>query len=460
MAVAAEQIEKQQSLSVQPEASDYTAAPVPLEERRGSATMGLLWITMVTGFPSVLIGFEWFKIGVSLPQLIGCVIVSAAILLLYCLPSCMLGAQSGLTYALLSRKVFGRWGSWVVSLNLMWLSIAWYGLTAVFLASGLEGLYHWHFNPMWFSVALAVVMAFNNFFGFSGVANFARYLAGPVLVLWVAFTFIKAGIACPATVWTEPAKIGLPGALTLVSSFVIGYTVWGNEPDYWRFGKPNKRSVLAPIMVALLIGELIFPITGWMLARMTGITDYASATALMNSYAFGGVSFIAAAVLVVTYFAVNDSSLYGAINALQNIHPFPRQQTVGFVAIAGALTAALLSGVPNNFEEVAALSCIFLPCATVVVVAEHWLVSKLHEKPGELSRIPSFEELPAVRWSAIAAFACGCTFGVITAGILPGLAGLRMGVPALQAWVMTLVTYLLFRRIENWRKETNGAKRS
>ena len=31
---------------------------VPLSDRRGPATLGLLWVTMVTGFPTVLIGFE------------------------------------------------------------------------------------------------------------------------------------------------------------------------------------------------------------------------------------------------------------------------------------------------------------------------------------------------------------------------------------------------------------------
>ena len=31
---------------------------VPLSERRSNTTMALIWITMVTGFPSVLVGFQ------------------------------------------------------------------------------------------------------------------------------------------------------------------------------------------------------------------------------------------------------------------------------------------------------------------------------------------------------------------------------------------------------------------
>jgi purine-cytosine permease-like protein len=303
-------------------AQDYTTESVPLHDRRHPVTMGLLWITMVTGFPSVLVGFDWFKQGLSLNQVIGCSLVSCLLLMLYCLPSCLLGARSGLTYALLSRKVFGQWGSCFVSLNLVWVCIAWYGLTAVFLADGLNGLYSGNpLSPLVFSVVLAVLMAFNNFFGFNGVANFARYLAGPMLVVWVLFTFYKAAGTCPAAVWQVPSHVSAPQALTLVSSFVIGYSVWGNEADYWRFGKPSRSHIMLPLLAAVLLGELLFPVTGWLLAYMTGITDYAGATGLMNSYAFGGFSIIAASVLIISYVAVNDSSLYGAINALQNIAP-------------------------------------------------------------------------------------------------------------------------------------------
>lgn len=40
------------------EGRDYCTDVVPLSDRRGPATLGLLWVTMVTGFPTVLIGFE------------------------------------------------------------------------------------------------------------------------------------------------------------------------------------------------------------------------------------------------------------------------------------------------------------------------------------------------------------------------------------------------------------------
>lgn len=435
---------------------DYTSGPVPAHERRGSLTMGLLWITMVTGFPSVLCGFDWFKAGLSLTQVIGCAILSCIILSLYCLPSCLLGSRSGLTYALLSRKVFGSWGSRLVSLNLVWVCIAWYGLTAVFLADGLKGLYQIPVPSVVLAVVLALLMAFNNFFGFSGVANFAGYIAGPMLVGWVFFTFYKATGTCPPTVWTVAPKISAPQALTIVSSFVIGYSVWGNEADYWRFAKPSRRSIAIPLTVSLMIGELLFPVTGWLLAYMTGITDYAAATSMMNKYAFGGISIIAAAVLTISYVAVNDSSLYGAINALQNVAPLPRKRMVGGLALAGCITAGVLSGMSKNFESVASLSCVFLPCATVIILAELMLLRR-KGTAGHLSHVPQFHELPTVRWSAVVSFALGCGVGVLTAGLVPGWERVHMGVPALQAWAVSLISYLLLRQLD---RDTADVKQS
>lgn len=449
LAPCSTRVQKNAPAESEPKAvQDYTSEAVPLKERRHPITMGLLWITMVTGFPSVLVGFDWFKAGLSLPQVIGCSLLSCVLLMLYCVPSCLLGARSGLTYALLSRKVFGRWGSWFVSANLVWVCIAWYGLTAVFLADGLRGLYNVPLSPLVFSVLLAVVMAFNNFFGFSGVANFARYLAGPMLVVWVIFTFFKASTSCPPAVWSVQAHASIPQALMLVSSFLIGYSVWGNEADYWRFGKPSKWQISIPLIVSLALGALLFPVTGWLLAYMSGVTDYAGATSLMNRYAFGGLSFIAASVLIISYVAVNDSSLYGAINALQNIAPIPRRRMVTALAIAGSVTAGVLSGMSKGFEDVASLSCVVLPSATVIIVAELLLMRRDEKSRGQLSYVPSFEELPKVRWSAVLGLLIGCSVGVLTSGIFPAAEQFHVGVPALQAWGTSLFVYLILRRFE------------
>jgi cytosine permease len=430
----------------QSEADDFTHCSVPLRERRDPLTMGLLWVTMVTGFPSVLAGFEWYHGGISFTQVIGLSIISCGLLLLYSFPACYLGARSGLTYALLTRKVFGNWGSRLVSLNLAWISLSWYGVTAVYLANQLNDIFHAHVPMLPFSIGLAVLMAFNNIFGFSGVANFARYAAGPILILWVLSAFGKAASGCPSTVWHEPGTALTMSALTTISAFTIGYSSWGNEADYWRFGKPSKRQIAIPLLMALLIGEILFPLTGWMLGRMGG--SHSSTSSLMDNFAFGGIPLISAVVLFVTYFAVNDSTLYGAINALENITKMRRRTVVGVLTMTGALAAGILCGVSNNFEKVCSISCIVLPSATVVIMAEQFLISRFRGAKDLITHVPHFSDIPTVRWSAVAALLLGCAVGIGTSDLIPGTESWHGGVPALQAWITTLIAYVCFQTFD------------
>lgn len=429
---------------------DHTTDIVPLNARRSPFTLGLLWITMVTGFPTVLIGFEWFKAGLTLVQVLQGVAISCAVLLAYGIPAAYLGSRSGQTYGLLSRKVFGRWGSRLVSSNLIIISMCWYGLTAVFMAKGIQGLFHMETPVLPMAMIFAFLMGINNFFGFSGIANFAKYLAAPVLIAWVGYTFFKASSAVSPAVWSIEPTQSLPHALTMVSAFVIGYGVWGNEADYWRYGKPKKMLSAIPLTMALLIGQVLFPVTGWLMAYLTGITDTAAATSLMNEYAFGGVAAIAALVLFVTYFAVNDSGLYGCINCVENIKALPRRTVVAALTALGAGLAAFFSDNAHAFELVATTSSIILPAATVIVLAEYFILCSPSERQEAFAHVPSFAQLPAVRFPAVTALLIGACVGFLTAGVIPGLDSWRVGVFSLQAWIAATLAYLSIRYTQRY----------
>ena len=429
------------------DAQDHVVDKVPLSERRGPLTMGLLWVTMVTGFPSVLVGFEWFKAGLTISQVLQCVLVSCLILLAYGVPATYLGSKSGLSYSILSRKVFGAWGSRLVSFNLVWLSVAWYGLNAMFLADGLKGLYHFDVPTMWLAAILALVMAVNNMFGFSGIANFARYFAAPVLILWVGYTFFKVAPTCSPSLFAAPAHHSMAFALSTVSAFVVGYSVWGNEPDYWRYSRPKKMLSAIPLMGSLLIGQIMFPLTGWMMAHMSGITEAAPATDLMNHYAFGGLSIIAAIVLVVSYFAVNDSGLYGAINGVENLKELPRRWVVTGLAGTGAIAAYWLATCANAFEIVATLSSVMLPAATIIMLCEYFLFQRQAKEESKFA-IATFDALPTIQHSAVWALAGGIAVGIVTSGLIPGLQSLHVGICSLQSWIACGIFYIVARPIE------------
>lgn len=439
---------------------EHAFSAVPDSERRGPVTMGLLWITMVTAFPSVLIGFEWNKAGLTLSQVLTCSLISCALLLLYYIPASFLGAKTGLNYGSLTRNVFGRWGSRFISLNLIWIFIAWYGLCALFMADGLEGLFHIKLPVMALAVAFAFLMAVNNFFGFKGVANFARFFAAPVLILWVGYTAIKAVSECPATVLTAVPHKSFDAALTMVSSFIIGFAVWGNEADYWRFGKPKVMNSAVPLFIALMIGQVIFPTTGFLIGCMSGITEYGAATSFMNNYSFGGLAVLGAIVLAASYFAANDSNLFGSVQSCENLKSWSHKGWVAVLATLGAVMAAWLSmsGASRSLESIASLNCIILPTPTVIMCCEWFLMSKVFGRSGQtFARVPELSELPGLRWASGIALIAGMIVGVLTAGVIPGTESLHVGIASIQAWITAIVVYVPLRILE-YRREVESSR--
>lgn len=195
---------------------------------------------------------------------------------------------------------------------------------------------------------------------------------------------------------------------------------------------------------------MVFPVTGWLLARQTGITDFESASGLMTRYAFGGLGIataLAALVLIVTYWGLNDANLYAAINGMANLKTFSRKKLTIVLTCIGAFAAALLSHNPKALETVCSVSSTILPCATMIMMTE-WAFAIKEKKQPFFTRVPAFAELPAVRWSALIAFTAGSLVGVATAGLIDGLRFMQFGVSSLQAWITALIVYAILRPMD------------
>lgn len=241
----------------------------------------------------------------------------------------------------------------------------------------------------------------------------------------------------------------LPAAMSIVSAYVIGVAVWGNEADYWRFGKPGTIKCAVPLLVALFIGQVLFPCTGFLVAYINGIRDTFVAASFLTKYSFCGLTIVGATVLGASWFAANDSVLFGSTSAAQTLKPMRHRYCVLLFAIAGTLVAAALciTGTAKSLEYIASLNAIVLPTPTVIMVAEYFLVLRIFGKQSD--RFLSTElGGPTVRWSAIVSLCLGIFIGIITSGMVPGLQSLQFGICSLQAWFVALTSYLLMRSME------------
>lgn len=436
------------------QSGEFVDCAVPIGKRYGPWSMGLLWLTMVTGFPPVIIGFEWSKAGYSLWHVLAGAGLSCVILLVYTVAASYVGARTGLNFPLLCRVLFGKRFSQIISLLQSVLFFLWYSLIAVFVAMELNELVCPNIPIAAIAFFAAVVMSANNIFGFAGVANFARFLAAPLLALWICGLFLKCCLLLPPAMVMAPAQAPFLVSLSGVSSFIIGYAVWGNEPDFWRFGKPNLSATALPLLVAVMLGQIISPVAGWMVAHLARAQAAAAAT---TSYSFGPHPLLAAAILTIAYFATADANMYGGINAVQNFVSMPRRKLVFILVIVTAFAAAFLANCANAFQVLANLNSVLLPCVTVIIVTEVFIVGRwqqvlpksaapefaLQESAHLIAGAPNLSK--ASQFSAIFVLLFAWSVGVVSSGVIPGTQSLRFGIWPLYAWLTAALTHLALR---------------
>src|SRR4051794_24430489 len=145
---------------------------VPLAERRSRYHFVALWVTLAAGFTYLFLGFQFHDAGYSLGKSVGVGALGGLCYLVYALPAAYLGSRTGQTHALLTRSIFGKVGSVLVSLLLIVVALGWTAFAFNLLATLYDGLFGWG-NLVAISVLLAVLGIANNLFGFTGITAFA-----------------------------------------------------------------------------------------------------------------------------------------------------------------------------------------------------------------------------------------------------------------------------------------------
>ena len=177
-----------------------------------------------------------------------------------------------------------------------------------------------------------------------------------------------------------PQGSGLPFWVAVVA--VIGFSMWGNEPDFWRFGRPTLL-VAAPdvpvrrgLVPALHDGRLDDG-AARRLERLGG--DRSATPSTTRCSAGSGSRFIIA---TISQFAINDGNYYESVNAGQNLvggwRQWRRIYTCVLVAGGGVIAADLVNfHFINGWFKVASFLAVTVPSATVIMAVDHFLLPRL-----------------------------------------------------------------------------------
>jgi purine-cytosine permease-like protein len=427
---------------------DYSTGIVPLDKRRPITHFISLWTTFAAGFSFLFVGTEIHDAGFTLPGTIGVTALALAIYFAYAIFAAYLGSRTGMTMPLLTRSIFGVTGSYIVSAMLVIGPLGWVGFQGGLMVQIWDGLYGWGSVEL-LTIILCGVMIFNNLFGFTGISTFARYVVTPLIMLWVAYMVIRGLIDHSSMLGAHPKNVtGL--TFWQVVGTVLGFAMWGNEPDVWRYGKPKFTWPIPAFAFALAVGFLLFTIGGWMMAQFAGSTDFGTVVRYSTHFSLFGAFWLAWILATISQFAINDGNYYEAINAFQNIfgnwRVWKRLYSCFICAAIGALAGYLVNYViTNGFFKVAAFLAVTAPCATTIMVVDHFVLPRLFGISRPLIRIPRWRDASIGNWPAIVALGISVFYGAWATGIFPGENPNRYWGPGpLEAWAMAAVLYIVF----------------
>src|SRR5437868_1273862 len=402
---------------------DYSTSDtgiVPLERRRPMWHFMGLWTTFVAGFSYMFLGFEIRDGGHSLAATVGITLLGYGLYVAYALVGSYLGSRTGQTHALLTRSVFGSAGSVVVSLFVLSAPLGWLAFQANLLVALWDGFYGWG-HVFTLTLLLAGVMILNNLLGFTGISVFARYLVTPILILWCIYLVLKVLVSDGGKLGGTPQGSGLPLWVAVVA--VIGFAMWGNEPDFWRFGKPRFWWPL-PTYLFSALWFVLFTMAGWMMARLSGGDSDVAIFRYTVHYSLFGAFWLAWIIATISQFAINDGNYYESVNAGQNLiggwRRWRRPLTCLIVAGGGVIAADLVNfHFINGWFKVAVFLAITVPCATVIMAVDHFLLPRFFRISRPLTNVPSWEQVGLINVPAVVALLVAVFFGATGTAIWP-----------------------------------------
>jgi purine-cytosine permease-like protein len=432
--------------------ADYTETVVPAHARKTNFRMFLQFGSMQLVFGAVLVGYNARFQGLTISQLAVAMAIAATTMTVYCIGSANVGAVVGQTHACTTRSIFGRSGSWLVSLLLVVDGIAFYLFTVIFIMSLGTALLGDIPALSVVTAIVAFVMIINNYFGFEGLVRFAQYVALPVIIVWGVYALIKALTTVSGADLSAVPHTSSTTSIFVTVGLMVGLSTWGNEPDVFRYSKPGRPSRwnVPTLVIGYFVGAFLFPILGYLIATLSNQSDFSASIRYFSEFTMFGLGGVMLIVLLVNQWAVQDGNLYIAINGAQNllsgIKGWKRQYTViGLGLIAAGLTF-IMPNLTKTFTIVTGIGAVTVPVASTIMAMDLFVVPRLFGIRRTVNRVPSWSETAFANWPAIVALVAGTTVGAVTGGLIPGTSGFGntyIGFPALQAWVTGAVVYLV-----------------
>lgn len=396
---------------------DYAECAVPKESRRGFITMFMIMLGFTFFSASMWVGQEMAE-GLDFWGFLKALLLGGVILGIYTGLLGYVGAETGLSLDLLSKKAFGEKGSYLPSAMISFTQIGWFGVgVAMFALPVAKELFGGSTVVQWVLIIVAgACMTASAYFGIKSLTVIS-YIAVPLVAILGTVAMIMAVEQGDGTIVDQFAVSSgsltvIGGAGLAIGSFVSGGTA---TPNFTRFAKNGKQGTIATV-IAFFIGNSLMFFFGAIAYIFVGGNDIFEVMIRLNLF------YMAILVLGLNIWTTNDNALYSAGLGLANIFNQKKKPMVLISGIVGTLLSVWLYYNFCNWLNI--LNCT-LPPVGIILVVSYFMHKDMYTSDNA--------KTVTVNWFAVA----GVILGAVVANVL------SWGIASINGMVVAVICYVI-----------------
>ncbi|NIM91977.1 MAG: hypothetical protein GTO17_13645 [Candidatus Aminicenantes bacterium] len=355
---------------------DFSLQAVPLEKRRSWVNLAVVWVgiavVMSAIFRGMMVGMGLGKIpSVLLSYLLGEILLIAMMVL-----TGFIGARTGFSTPLIANHSFGRSGSLIISISIALSLMGWFGVQAALFARTIQYFFDLNLYLPYLSLLCGLVMTIPAIFGIRGLSTLS-WIASPFLmiifiigVVKIGFQFlppeILRGLALAHSPDPYPLTIGASASI-VAGGFIVGAIT---SSDIFRYAKPRFRDIILAATIAMSVSAFLH-VVGSVLSMSTGVY-YERLPELIISKEFLGFGLIGFLALLFAQWTTNDSNIYSAALALNNIFRWKRWKLTIIAGLFASLLAAL--GILERLELFLTLLTVSIGPIGGILLTDYYLL--------------------------------------------------------------------------------------
>lgn len=396
--------------------TDYSLEAVPMSARKGFGSMFVIMMGFTFFSASMSAGAKMAN-GMDLSTFIWALLIGSLFLGVYTGLLAYIGGDTGLSFDLLAHRSFGKYGSYLPSAMVAITQIGWFGVGAAMFGYPVAEQFG---VPLWILiVACGICMTCSAYFGVKGL-EIVSWVSVPLIAVLGIYSMVTATVEGGGLVAIFDKSTGsmtlLGGIAAVIGSFISGGSA---TPNFARFGKTNKGTVIATV-IAFTIGNILMFCFGAVGGAFTGKDD------IFYVMIAQGLAIPAIIVLGANIWTTNDNALYTGSLGLSNITKVRKRP---MVIVSGIIGTALAVWLYNNFIGWLSFLNATLPPVGMIIMMDFFMHRDSYKVGSVVER--------NVNWGAIAGVVAGALVGNFV----------TWGIAAINAMVVAGIIYYAVERL-------------